>query len=360
LPLRPDLTPAGPPRRLTTHNRWSTSPVWAADRRTLLYVFRNEIHKIDPAHPQVPSTRIPSSNVWQISAGPHFIVYSQQSEDMNVWRARLPEPHQPPARGELFISSTQYNGVPRYSPDGQEIAFISNRSGSFELWVAKADGSSPVQLTSFGGPLVGIMSWSPDGQSIAFHARPEGQADLFVIPAAGGSPKRLTFDPTDDTGPSYSHDGRWLYFASERTGRDEIWKMPASRGAAIQVTRTGGLSPQESEDGTRIYYLSAPDARDILSIPVQGGAPVPVVSPIHPYPNCFALTKQGLYYPAPPHAHDQRFIRFLNFSTGENTPVVLTSHTPDLGMSVSPDKRYLLFDQLDDVMSDLMLIKTPQ
>jgi eukaryotic-like serine/threonine-protein kinase len=357
LPLRSDLTPAGPPHRLTAHNRWSSSPVWAVGGRTLLYVFRNKIHKIDPSHLQASSTRVPSSNVWQISAGPQFVVYSEQSDDKNIWRAKLPAPGEPPSHPELFISSTQLDVIPSYSPDGQEIAFISNRSGSFELWVAKADGSSPTQLTSFGGPLVGIMSWSPDGQSLVFHARPEGQADLYVISAAGGSPKRLTFDPADDIGPSYSHAGRWISFASARTGRDELWKIPALGGAAIQVTWTGGLGPQESFDGKRIYYLSEPDANSILTIPVEGGIPVPDVSSIHSYPAGYTLTTQGLYYPAPPHSENQRFIRFLNFATGENTPVVSTSHTPDVGMSVSPDGRYLLFDQFDELRSDLMLLK---
>jgi Tol biopolymer transport system component len=206
-------------------------------------------------------------------------------------------------------------------------------------------------------PFIGILNWSPDGQSLVFHARPEGQADLFVIPVAGGSPKRLTEDRSDDTAPSYSHGGRWTYFTSTRSGRAEIWKMPAMGGAAVQLTTTGGFRPLESFDGRRIYYLSDPNMKEILSIPVDGGRPVKVAGPVDAYSNDFDVTAEGLYYPAPPHSGDLRAIRFLNFATGQDRPVAVTNRRIEYGMSASPDGNYLLFAQTDESRSDLMLIK---
>ncbi|MFN0122648.1 MAG: TolB family protein [Blastocatellia bacterium] len=96
--------------------------------------------------------------------------------------------------------------------------------------MADADGLNPVQLTSFGGPLAGMKDWSPDSQQLVFHAPPEGDSDIFTIPAAGGAPKPLTTEPSDDFSPSYSRDGRWIYFGSSRTGQHEIWKMPVEGG----------------------------------------------------------------------------------------------------------------------------------
>jgi hypothetical protein len=77
---------------------------------------------------------------------------------------------------------------------------------------------------------------------------------------------------------------------------------------------------------------------------------------IHAYPIGFAVTAEGLYYPAPPYAGQHRFIRFLRFSTRQNSPVAVAERPFYLGMSVSPDGRFVAFDQLDESGSDLMLI----
>ena len=98
------------------------------------------------------------------------------------------------------------------------------------------------------------MNWSPDSQRLVFHARPEGQADLFKIWVTGRVPERLTANPSDDTSPSYSHDGRWIYFTSMRSGQSEVWKMPADGGEATRLTRGGGMRPLESPDGQAVYY----------------------------------------------------------------------------------------------------------
>jgi hypothetical protein len=176
------------------------------------------------------------------------------------------------------------------------------------------------------------------------------------MPAAGGSAKRVTTDIADDTMPSYSHDGRWIYFSSARSGRGEIWRMPASGGEAVQLTTSGGQRPFESPDGKSIYFMT-PDGREIRCVPVGGGPPSKVAAPIHVYPSGFAVTSQGVYYGAPPHSGDERFIRFFSFSTAESRPVAVARHPFYLGMSVSPDANYILFDQIDEFESDLLLVK---
>jgi Tol biopolymer transport system component len=228
-------------------------------------------------------------------------VYARQTHDQNIWRATIPGPGDPPAVPELFITSTRLDGMPKYSPDGKKIAFGSSRTGTHEIWVANGDGSNPVQMTFFGGPLVGYMNWSPDGQWIVFHARPEGHSDLFVMPAAGGLPKRLTRDPADDSLPNYSNDGRWIYFISRRSGQAQVWRMPAAGGDATQITTTGGSQAAESPDGKELFYLQSRAGENaIWRVPVQGGEPVHVTGPIDVWPCAFAVTTDGIYYTAPP------------------------------------------------------------
>jgi Tol biopolymer transport system component len=125
-----------------------------------------------------------------------------------------------------LISSSRFQADQQFSPDGKRIAFSSDRSGSFEIWVCNSDGSSPVQLTSFGGAYTGTPHWSPDGRWIAFDSRPGGKAGVFVISSEGGEPRRVTEGNWDDIVPSWSRDGKWIYFSSNRGGDKELWKVP--------------------------------------------------------------------------------------------------------------------------------------
>ena len=131
------------------------------------------------------------------------------------------------------LSSTQreMNSAPEFSPDGKRIAFMSNRSGNWEIWVCDSDGSNPVQLTSFRGASVIFPRWSPDGGRIAFDSDAEGDGEfhIWVTSANGGKPRRMTTDPANDGNPSWSRDGQWIYFDSHRTGEQQVWKIPDGR-----------------------------------------------------------------------------------------------------------------------------------
>jgi Tol biopolymer transport system component len=89
-----------------------------------------------------------------------------------------------------------------------------------EVWVADADGANAVQLTALSA-YSGTPRWSPDSQTIAFDSSKERQWDVYVVPASGGKPRRVTLDRDSDHVPSFSRDGKSLYFSSNRSGAFE-------------------------------------------------------------------------------------------------------------------------------------------
>ena len=105
---------------------------------------------------------------------------------------------------------------------------------------------------------MGTPRWSPDGQQIAFDSNPRGNSDIYVVKADGGRPCRLTTGNYAEVAPSWSRDGRWIYFASDQTGAWQVWKMPAEGGGAVQVTKQGGFAALESYDGKTLYYAKGP------------------------------------------------------------------------------------------------------
>ena len=75
-----------------------------------------------------------------------------------------------------------------------------------------------------------------------------------MISASGGSPRRLTDGKHEDVLPSWSRDGRWIYFGSRRIGDWQIWRMTSTGEQAEQVTRNGGFEAFEATDGKNLYY----------------------------------------------------------------------------------------------------------
>ena len=108
-----------------------------------------------------------------------------------------------------------------------------------------------------------------------------GRAAIYVVESEGGVPQRLTNEPSEDGEATFSRDGRSIYFASDRSGRFEIWRIPATGGPAVQVTHGGGVAAQESWDARHVYYSKTEAGKDLWRVPVEGGVetPVPGVQP---------------------------------------------------------------------------------
>jgi Tol biopolymer transport system component len=289
--------------------------------------------------------------VVELSLGRHLVYTAENPTEPDIYYAEIPLPGRPAASPRRLVYSTRADQQPAFSPDGKQIAFVSQRTGRRELWVANADGSNPQQRTDLGA--VFAPTWSPDGLHIVFHGRIAGQprADVFTVPAAGGAMNRLTTHPADDALASYSRDGRWIYFGSSRTEKGGIWKMPAEGGEATQVT-VGGMLPAESPDGRTLFYAHRDAEKGIWKMPVQGGEAVQVTGPVPPNP-AFTVSADGIYYKT----SRQGVIEFLDFSTGKSHPVVVSDAGIGMGLSLSSDGRFLMFTQVGPLASDLMLIK---
>jgi Tol biopolymer transport system component len=221
-----------------------------------------------------------------------------------------------------------------------------------EIWTCDADGSNAVQVTSLAAHS-GTPRWSPDGRRIVFDSNKEGRFQVYVVDAGGGAPKRLTDNPADDAAPSFSLDGKRIYFSSIRTGRWEVWKMTAEGGQPVQVTRTGGFCPFESADGQVLYYQRTQGPSDIWAIPVQGGDETRVVESVGQ--RQFAVRVDGIYCLRI--VNGAQRLQFFDFATKTTTDVATLANAGGLALTVSPDRRYVLYSQQDQVGSDLMLVE---
>ena len=110
--------------------------------------------------------------------------------------------------------------TPRFSPDGEKIVFISDRTGNDEIWIMNYDGTNQRQLTFNEEKRDNFPSFSPDGQEIVFSSVEIGSLnlnwDIWIMNRDGTNQRQLTFDKDIDAFPFFSPDGKEIVFTSER------------------------------------------------------------------------------------------------------------------------------------------------
>ena len=363
VPLTSGLAPIGTPRQLTDDDPGVIGLAWTPNGRDLVFSASGHLglSRMAKLSEVSKSSRIPEpeflpfgERATAISIAGTRLVYSAQFRDTALYEVALPGPPATPVALAAF-SSTFDEETPHYSPDGQRLAFASTRSGAEEIWIANRDGSNPLQVTSMGGPLCSNPQWSPNGRTLLFNSRPAGAADLYLLQPDTGKLTQLTTDPTEEDEARWSRDGRWIYFASNRTGREEVWRMPAAGGAPAQITRQGGTAAIESGDGFLYYAKGGGSPSSIWRVPVTGGAEVHVVDGLS-YNINFAVGKRGLYFVAVADTGDKPSVDFFDFATGKRSTLARLDKPFWFGMTLSPDERSLVFPLVDSAGSNVMLV----
>jgi Tol biopolymer transport system component len=188
----------------------------------------------------------------------------------------------------------------------------------------------------------------------------EGNADIYVTYADGGKPRRLTAYETQEITPSWSSDGQALYFASNRSGTMQIWKMPASGGPPVQITKQGGYDSVESDDGRFLYHTKGRSVAGIWRVSTGGGDETRVFD-LHEagYWRYWTVHGEGIYF-ATAANQSRPLVEFFNLATGKAREIAalekpIITGTP--GLAVSPDGRWLLYTQIDQNGCDLMRVE---
>jgi Tol biopolymer transport system component len=282
---------------LTQIGEWSHGlPIggidWMPDGRELLAAkwtgtFRRLLQiPVNPRGPEVTVPGIPSdvagvslSRVGENLAPPYRLAVSYGRQETGLRLIDLAPPRSPAftAADSPFCAATRVDIPGRFSPDGSQVAFVSNRNGGFQVWVANRDGSDSHPVTDLKDAMVSLGSWSPDGQ-LAFDATIQNRSDIYIVGKHGGRVRQLTTDGRGNASdPEWSGDGKWIYFSSTRSGSAAIWKMPAEGGNPVPLTFEAGFDPRESPDRKMVYFIDRPrgfgvnSATTLKRVPVGGG-----------------------------------------------------------------------------------------
>jgi len=355
--------PRGEPKLVTDFNSPRES-CWTSDSREIVFVTGAQTGEtalwriaVDGGEPR----RVPArgERVSRPTISRNRLAYVNGTGNSDIWRLELTGGKEVSTPSKPLFSSSSNEIEQRISPDGRRIAFISDSSGSSEIWICNADGTKPMRLTDMRAGLSGVPDWSPDGKWIAFDSNQYGGGDIFVVNAEGGPVRRITTDVTDEVVPRWSRDGRWIYFGSYRGGSWQIWRMPPDGGSAIQITKGGGLVSRESADGQFVYCYGYYETQrsGIWRVPVSGG-PETLVLDKEFYAHNWDLSDRGIYF-IDDSAKPMATVCFYDFATRSVRSLAPVHSDPGFrineGLSVSPDGKWLLYSG-GIRTSDIMMI----
>lgn len=272
----------------------------------------------------------------------------------------------------LTADSAADDSQPVFSPDGQRIAFRSSRDGG-GLFLMDADGTNVIKLTNFGyNP-----AWSHDGRAVVFSrasiedvsSRAASRSALYAIDVKTEKMREIT--EGDAVQPGYSPQGhRIAYWAMHNGGQRDIWTIPARGGEPVQVTddKANDWNPVWSPDGNHLYFASDRNGQMNLwrvSIDERSGKtlgePEPVMLPSDSIRH-LSLSKDGqrMVYVREVKRKNLYRIDFdpaIEKVTGQMAainPGSRLAHGPD----ISPDGEWLVFTNHGEKQEDLFLVRS--
>ena len=144
--------------------------------------------------------------------------------------------------------------MPVWEPGGGNVTYLSDRNGNFDVWSKAADGTgTPELVLDLEENIYGIR-WSPDGEWLLLWT-----AEMDILgyrPGGDGEPTRLLAEPYDELDPAISPDGRWIAYASNETGTNEVYVRPFPDVSAgqWQVSSRAARYPRWANGGGALYF----------------------------------------------------------------------------------------------------------
>jgi TolB protein len=182
-------------------------------------------------------------------------VTAERRQDVQTFRLVVAD--QDGANETVILQSSDPIMSPAWSPDSRRLAYVSFENDRSSVWVQTLRTGNRIQVSNKPG-INGAPSFSPDGRQLALTLGGiDGNLDIHVLDLSTRQTRRLTTHRAIDTEGSWSPDGRYIYFTSDRSGGPQVYRVPAAGGTPERVTFEGSYNarPRLSPDGKRLAMV---------------------------------------------------------------------------------------------------------
>ncbi len=286
-----------------------------------------------------------------VSSRGERLAWMSYSSHVDIWRRDLLHPEVAATR---VIASTYDQTSPEFSPDGKHIAFSAKRGGQWEIWISDADGNGRTKISDDKTSKAGSPRWSPDSRRLVFDSRQSGHTELYVVDIAERLPRKLATNFSEMSTPSWSWDGKWIYFQS--TSGPRIFRCRVEGGEPQEVSGESGSYAFESPDGETVYFYSAAMGGKLRAVSTKrlGVAQEVKGMPAVDDQSHFAVIAGGIYFVP---ANDPRTVQYFDLNSGQVSKIFDVAQYHNNGLSVSPNKKWILYTQIAQPNSDIMLVE---
>ncbi len=281
------------------------------------------------------------------------LAFEKISYARNVWCVDIAGDGTYRRRQVPLIASTQRESEPVFSPDGRSIAFVSDRSGSPEVWIADSAGGHARRLTDHQATQTTHPRWSPDGTQIAYSCNSGGPSSIYVTDIQSRVARRLM---EGQDGPRmlavWSRQGGDFYYQLDAPGGWEVWRVHPDGTGCRRISEAGYTIIDETSDGRGLLCLKSGEP-GIWMLPVDGGPKSLVV----PGERCrdwkeTIAAKEGMYFTR--RGSETSTLGFYDFATGRSDSLASLQWYA-ASLALSPDRTMLLYDCIGELEIDLAL-----
>jgi Tol biopolymer transport system component len=367
------LMPAGggEPRAIYDNPAWAGHLAWSPDGQSLVFTSQvgggNKLWRIAAAGgtPELVPLNENYAYYPTVSLRGGRLAYVRDYYDADLWRIELlgrKGPGKPPVP---MPNSARIDACAEISPDGKKLAFLSERSGRCEVWMSDPDGSNPEQITDFECWGTSAPTWSPDSRRLAFFCRGNMKVreGIHILNLKN---KEIRLFREGFNFPRWSRDGKWIFAlkwipALFALNADRLYtsRIPVDGGEPIRVPGVSSYMAQDSPDGKRLYYVR-PFADGLRSQAISGGEESVMLPEVtSTLIGHWRVFEDGIYF-INPQTQPFATLEFFEFATRRRHRIEMLNGEPTPysgGLTVSPDRKWVIYSQVARSASDIMLVE---
>lgn len=265
-------------QQLTDNNANDYDPSWSASGNTIMFTSQRD-NGID----HIFTMSAEGKDIQRITDDDKYYYFGHLSPDetqiMYVWYYDEDNPgdvhimNRDGSNQRRLTDTVGDDTAPRWSPDGQQIAFMSDREGNWEIYTMNIDGSNVHNLTN--DPAQDrFPTWSPDGTQLAFHSDRSGNYEIFTMDTQGNNIHQITDDPSNDARAAWSSDGTRLIFNSNRDGDYDLYSINVDGSGLFQILNEPGVQASADVVAQPATVVTQTDTADTQPEPLDTGVQV--------------------------------------------------------------------------------------